>query len=165
MVWKSYRNILILLLLVSVIIRIVILVFDGLLWFDNPKNGHATALVVFTVIDLILVGFVITRVERGFISTAVYGFFQFIIMLANPLTGPAIGISPTDFAAYLFGISTISGPTIMVDNSSVACPFDCPPFRYSYPILMIVQLFIGFLAFMGRRALSRNNKVGEIATN
>ncbi|MEM2746493.1 MAG: hypothetical protein QXK69_08275 [Candidatus Caldarchaeum sp.] len=68
------------------------------------------------------------------------------ILLLNPLTGPSIGVQPSEFAAYLFGLTPISS------FNSVSCPFLCPPFAVSYLILTIIQ---PIMLIVSRRAVRR----------
>ncbi|MEM3124042.1 MAG: hypothetical protein QW756_08165, partial [Nitrososphaerota archaeon] len=56
-------------------------------------------------------------------------------------------ISPSEFAAYLFGLEPIGSA------SSFSCPFLCPPFRYSYTALLIVQLAMAAAALRLTRAM------------
>ena len=141
-----YRNLLLSALLISVILRIVILAFDGLLWFDNPINGHAYALLVFTVVDAVLIGAV--AVGRGGRSVLVWAILQILALALNPFTAFTLGISVQEFASYLYGLTPLSS------TDSFSCPFLCPPFRYSYTALLLTQIAIAFLAW-------RNLKIGK----
>ncbi len=123
-------------LILSTAFGAVILAFDGLLWLDNPKNGHAYALIAFTLIPVFLLGVLLAG--RGWaVRATLYWAAAYLVMLAlNPLTGPAIGISPAEFALYLFGVSPISG------DGGLSCPLYCPPLVISYDILLVCQIVI-----------------------
>ncbi|MEM1937806.1 MAG: hypothetical protein QXV14_06705 [Candidatus Caldarchaeum sp.] len=135
-----------LLLVLSLLTGLLILLFDGLLWFDNPKNGHAYSLFVFSAVQLILLlGVVMGRKWAG--KAVPYWAASYLAMLLlNPLTGPSIGVQPSEFAAYLFGLTPISS------FNSVSCPFLCPPFAVSYLVLTIIQ---PILLIVSRRAVRR----------
>jgi hypothetical protein len=123
-------------LVISIVVGLIILSFDGLLWFDNPKNGHAYALIAFTFIQLLLLTdlFLLPRwtVRAAFYWSIIY----LLLLLLNPLSGPAIGVSPAEFALYLFGLSPIGS----FDN--VSCPFLCPPFAVTYDLLIVCQIAV-----------------------
>jgi hypothetical protein len=133
-------------LVLSIVVGLIILSFDGLLWFDNPKNGHAYALIGFTFIQLLLLTglFLCPRwtVRAAFYWSMIY----LLLLLLNPLSGPAIGVSPTEFALYLLGLSPIGS----FDN--VSCPFLCPPFAVTYDLLIVCQIAITIFA---RREMKR----------
>jgi hypothetical protein len=123
-------------LVISIVVGLIILSFDGLLWFDNPKNGHAYALIGFTVIQLLLLTGLFLR-PRWTVRAAFYwSIIYLVLLLLNPLSGPAIGVSPAEFALYLFGLSPIGS----FDN--VSCPFLCPPFAVTYDLLIVCQIAI-----------------------
>jgi len=145
--WKAHRNLLAALLFRSIVLGVIILAFDGLLWFDNPKNGHAYALAAFTAISVVLLGLVVAKPRVGFTAAAVWATLQFLMMAADPLSGPQIGISPGEFALYLYGITPISS------TSQFSCPFECPPFRYSFAVLLVVQLALAAVAWRARRSI------------
>jgi uncharacterized membrane protein len=133
-------------LVISIVVGLIILSFDGLLWFDNPKNGHAYALIAFTVIQLLLLTGRFLR-PRWTVRAAFYwSIIYLLLLLVNPLSGPAIGVSPTEFALYLFGLSPIGS----FDN--VSCPFLCPPFAVTYDLLIVCQIAVIVFA---RRAMKR----------
>ncbi len=134
-------------LALSVILRILILAFDGLLWYDNPLNGHAYALVLFTVVDLALLGLVVSG--RGYRAVFIWATLQTLALALNPLTGFTINITPAEFASYLFGLTPIES------TSDFSCPFLCPPFRYSYAALLIIQIAMAGLAVRILRTVSR----------
>jgi uncharacterized membrane protein len=120
-------------LVISIVVGLIILSFDGLLWFDNPKNGHAYALIGFTLIQLLLLRGLFL-LPRWTVRTAFYwSIIYLLLLLLNPLSGPAIGVSPAEFALYLFGLSPIGS----FDN--VSCPFLCPPFAVTYDLLITCQ--------------------------
>jgi len=123
-------------LVISIVVGLIILSFDGLLWFDNPKNGHAYALIGFTLIQLLLLTGLFLR-PRWTVRAAFYwSMIYLLLLLLNPLSGPAIGVSPAEFALYLFGLSPIGS----FDN--VSCPFLCPPFAVTYDLLIVCQIAI-----------------------
>lgn len=124
----------------SIVLGILILSFDGLLWFDNPKNGHAYALIAFTVIQLILLGGRFLNPNRATRAVMYWSLIYLVLLLLNPLSGPVIGLSPVQFASYLFGVTPI--PSF----DGVSCPFLCPPFVISYDLLIACQIAILVLA-------------------
>jgi hypothetical protein len=130
-------------LALSAVLRILILSFDGLLWYDNPVNGHAYALVVFTVVDLVLMGVVVAG--RGYRTVFIWAILQTLALALNPLTAFTLNITPADFASYLFGLTPIES------TSSFSCPFLCPPFRYSYTALLIIQIAMAATAIAAAR--------------
>jgi uncharacterized membrane protein len=133
-------------LVISIVVGLIILSFDGLLWFDNPKNGHAYALIAFTFIQLLLLTGLFLR-PRWTVRAAFYwSMIYLLLLLLNPLSGPAIGVSPAEFALYLFGLSPIGS----FDN--VSCPFLCPPFAVTYDLLIVCQIAIIIFA---RREMKR----------
>ncbi|GBC71122.1 hypothetical protein HRbin02_00901 [Candidatus Calditenuaceae archaeon HR02] len=134
------------LLVLSILVGFIILAFDGLLWFDNPKTHHATALIAFTIIQLFIVGLLFFKPRVGFRLTFYWSMLYLIILLLNPLTAPAIGISVEAFALYLLGITPITS------TPQFACPFLCPPFIITYDLLIIIQIIIiaTFLRTRGR---------------
>ena len=133
-------------LVISIAVGLIILAFDGLLWFENPKNGHAYALIAFTVIQLILLSGRFLR-SRWAVRAALYwSTIYLLLLLLNPLTGPAIGISPAEFALYLFDLTPIGS----FDN--VSCPFLCPPFVITYDLLIACQIA---LIVSARREMKR----------
>jgi len=85
-------------LALSAVLRILILSFDGLLWYDNPVNGHAYALVVFTVVDLVLMGVVVAG--RGYRTVFIWAILQTLALALNPLTAFTLNITPADFASH-----------------------------------------------------------------
>ena len=133
-------------LVISIVVGLIILSFDGLLWFDNPKNGHAYALIGFTVIQLLLLTDLFFR-PRWTVRAAFYrSMIYLLLLLLNPLSGQAIGVSPTEFALYLFGLSPIGS------SDNVSCPFLCPPFAVTYDLLIVCQIAIIIFA---RREIKR----------
>jgi hypothetical protein len=123
-------------LVISIVVGLIILSFDGLLWFDNPKNGHAYALIGFTFIQLLLLTGLFFR-PRWTVRAAVYwSMIYLVLLLLNPSSGPAIGVSPAEFALYLLGRSPIGS----FDN--VSCPFLCPPFAVTYDLLIMCQIAV-----------------------
>lgn len=130
-------------LVLSLLLSGLILAYDGLLWADNPKTGHAYALIGFGVIDLVLLVLVVGMPKVGLQSSFVWGLVQLVLMLANPLTAGAIGLSPGEFANYLFGLKPYSG------SPKISCPYLCPPFAYSYDALMLLQLLLAITAYVG----------------
>lgn len=143
----NLRAVLLAFLGVSIILRGLILASDGLLWYDNPVNGHGYALVVFTLVDVILLGLV--AIGRGVGAVLVWAVLQTLALLLNPLTAFTINISPMEFALYLYGITPIGS------TSSFSCPLLCPPFRYSYIILLIVQIAMAVTAFQLRKMMGK----------
>jgi hypothetical protein len=133
-------------LVISIVVGLIILSFDGLLWFDNPKNGHAYALIGFTFIQLLLLTGLFFRPRRTIRAAFYWSMIYLLLLLLNPLSGPAIGVSPTEFALYLFGLSPIGS----FDN--VSCPFLCPPFAVTYDLLIVCQIAITIFA---RREMKR----------
>jgi hypothetical protein len=117
-------------------VGLIILSFDGLLWFDNPKDGHAYALIGYTLIQLLFLKglFLLSRwtVRAAFYWSMIY----LLLLLLDPSSGPAISISPAEFALYLFGLSPIGS----FDN--VSCPFLCPPFAVTYDLLIVCQIAV-----------------------
>ncbi|MCS6769038.1 MAG: hypothetical protein NZ570_01190 [Candidatus Caldarchaeum sp.] len=140
------KNLLAALLILSIAVGVLMLLFDGLLWFDNPKNGHAYSLVVFTLIQLFLLAGVFAGRAGATKAVASWAAAYLAMLLLNPLTGPAIGISPTEFAMYLFGLTPVSS------FDGVSCPFLCPPFAVSYTVLVVLQ---AILLYVGVRAVRR----------
>ncbi len=120
-------------LLISAILGGLILAFDGLLWLDNPKTGHAYGLIGFVVLDVVFIASIalLPRRQRLYLALSIWGALKIIFLILNPLTGPQIGITPSEFAAYLFGLTPITGPS---------CPFECPPFRFTYLLLLLVHI-------------------------
>ncbi len=127
-------------------VGLIILTFDGLLWYDNPKNGHAYALTAFTVIQLTLLSGRFLRSRWSVRATLYWSTTYLLLLLLNPLTGPTIGISPAEFALYLFGLSPIGS------FDDVSCPFLCPPFAITYDLLIACQIAIIVFA---RREMTR----------
>jgi hypothetical protein len=132
-------------LIISIVFGAIILVFDGLLWLDNPKNGHAYALIVFTLIQVVLLGSILSRRAWAVRATLYWASIYLAMLALNPLTGPAIGISPAEFALYLFGITPISG------DGGLSCPLYCPPLLISYDVLILAQVLIIAAALRSRR--------------
>ncbi|MEM2041131.1 MAG: hypothetical protein QXI52_04405 [Nitrososphaerota archaeon] len=124
------------LLSLSIVVGLIILAFDGLLWFDNPLNGHATALVAFTAIQVLILVLLFARPWIGIRVVFYWSLLYLIILLLNPLTGPMVGISIEAFALYLFGVTPIAS------TPQFSCPFLCPPFVITYDLLIIIQLVI-----------------------
>ncbi len=120
-------------LLASVILSGIILAYDGLLWLDNPKTGHAYGLIFLVVVDVIFIASLpLAPARRRLYSALTFWVgLKILLLLLNPLTGPQIGISPSEFAAYLFGLAPISSPE---------CPLECPPLRFTYLILLLVHI-------------------------
>lgn len=141
----KYRPALIIMSILSIIVGALILALDGLLWFDNPKNGHAYALILFTVIQAAILGVFIRGERLGVKIMLAWSVIYLVLLLLNPLTGPFIGISPDMFALYLFGVAPLSG------SPGVSCPFMCPPFIVSYDLLIVFQIAIITLAYRSRR--------------
>ncbi|MEM4303223.1 MAG: hypothetical protein QXQ70_04930 [Candidatus Caldarchaeum sp.] len=139
----NLRGVLLVFLTVSIILRGLILAFDGLLWYDNPVNGHGYALAVFTVVDVVLLSLLV--LGRAVRAVMVWAIFQTLAMALNPFTAFTINISPEEFALYLFGVTPIGS------TSSFSCPFLCPPFRYSYTALLIVQMVMAAAAYRLRK--------------
>jgi hypothetical protein len=117
-------------------VGLIILSFDGLLWFDNPKDGHAYALIGFTLIQLLLLTGLFLLPRRTIRAAFYWSMIYLVLLLLNPLSGPAIGVSPAEFALYLFGLSPIGS----FDN--VSCPFLCPPFAITYDLLIVCQIAV-----------------------
>jgi len=120
---------------ISIAVGLIILAFDGLLWFENPKNGHAYALIAFTVIQLLLLSDLL-RSRRAVRASLYWSTVYLLLLLLNPLTGPAIGISPAEFALYLFGLTPIGsfdnvrGPSTLSGKPLRSAP-DLQPRRAS----------------------------------
>jgi uncharacterized membrane protein len=133
-------------LVISIVVGLIILSFDGLLWYDNPKNGHAYALIAFTVIQLLLLMGRFLRPRRTVRAAFYWSIIYLLLLLLNPLSGSAIGVSPAEFALYLFGLSPIGS----FDN--ISCPFLCPPFAVTYDLLIVCQIAIIIFA---RREMKR----------
>jgi len=125
---------------------VVILVFDGLLWLDNPKNGHAYALIVFTLIQVVLLGSLLSRRGWAVRATLYWAAIYLVMLVLNPLTGPAIGISPAEFALYLLGVTPVSG------DGGLSCPLYCPSLVISYDVLIASQVLIIAAALRSRRS-------------
>ncbi len=134
------------LLALSILVSFVILAFDGLLWFDNPKTHHATALIAFIIIQVSIGGLLFFKPRTGYRLAFYWAMLYLILLLLNPLTGPSIGIPVEAFALYLFGITPIAS------TPQFSCPFLCPPFIVSYDLLIIIQIIIiaTFLRTRGR---------------
>jgi hypothetical protein len=133
-------------LLISIVVGLIILSFDGLLWFDNPKNGHAYALIGFTVIQLLFLTGLFFSPRRTIRAAFYWSIIYLVLLLLNPLSGPAIGVSPAKFALYPFGLSPVGS----FDN--VSCPFLCPPFAVTYDLLIVCQMAVIIFA---RREMKR----------
>lgn len=133
----------------SILVGVVILAFDGLLWFDNPKTYHATALIGFMLIQLVIAGLLFFKPHTGSRLAFYWSILYLAILLLNPLTGPAIGISVEDFARYLFGITPITS------TPQFSCPFLCPPFIVTYDLLIIIQIIIIASMLRIRRGVSQ----------
>ncbi|MEM4280974.1 MAG: hypothetical protein QW470_04850 [Candidatus Caldarchaeum sp.] len=123
-------------LVLSLLVGLVILLFDGLLWFDNPQTGHATALIIFSGIQIFLLELLITRLRAGLRVLLYWSALYLIFLLLNPLTGPSMGIPVELFAMYLFGVSPVSS------SPQFSCPFLCPPFIITYDLLIVLQIII-----------------------
>lgn len=143
---RRVNIVLTIILVISIVVGLLILIFDGLLWFDNPKNGHAYALIAFTIIQLALLYGLFRSPHRATKAINYWSAIYLVLLLLNPLTGPFIGVSPAQFASYLFGITPI--PSF----NGVSCPFLCPPFAISYDLLIACQIAI---LVLGRRGLKR----------
>ncbi len=120
--------------------------FDGLLWFDNPKNWHAYALIAFIIIQATVLGLFIKGTRFGLKAMLSWSIIYLALLLLNPLSGPVIGLSPESFALYLLGITPFPG------SPDISCPFMCPPFIVSYDLLIIFQIAIIVLALGSRRS-------------
>jgi len=142
---NKYRLALIVISILSIIVGAIILAFDGLLWFDNPVNGHAYALVIFVIIQAVVLGVFVNRAMLGVKLMLAWSIIYLILLLLNPLTGPVIGIPPDRFAAYLVGIAPFAG------SPEISCPFTCPPFIITYDLLIIFQVLIIALAWRSWR--------------
>ncbi len=68
-------------------VGLIILTFDGLLWYDTPKNGHAYALIAFTVIQLTLLSGRFLR-SRWSVRATLYWSTTYLLLLLNPLNRP-----------------------------------------------------------------------------
>jgi hypothetical protein len=96
---KGINFALVIFLIVSIVFGAETLAFDGLLWLDNPKNGHAYALIVFTLIQVVLLGSLLSRRGWAVKATLYWAAIYLVMLVLNPLTGPAIGISPAPTSA------------------------------------------------------------------
>lgn len=138
------------LLIASVILGILILALDGLLWFDNPKNGHAHALIAFTAVQLVLLAPTIAGKRWTLKIATIWSLVYLVLLILNPLTvylwAPEITVA--DFAAYLFGISPIAS------FDAVNCPVLCPPFLISYDLLIVVQVLLAVSCIKALRRTS-----------
>jgi hypothetical protein len=100
------------LLVLAAVLGVIILVEDAMLgvegnrylWALNDKTGRVQTVIGFIVIDLVLVGLVLTKGVLGVKLAFAWGIIQTLAMLLDPLTGPQFGIEPLEFARYLFGI-------------------------------------------------------------
>ncbi len=136
------------LLTLSILVGLVILAFDGLLWFDNPLNGHATALTVFTAVQVFIMALLFVRPRFGANVLFYWSLLYLVILLLNPLTGPVIGLTVQDFALYLFGITPVTS------TPQFSCPFLCPPFIISYDLLLIIQAITAAVLFQTRKRIT-----------
>ncbi len=143
---KGINFALVIFLIVSIVFGAVTLAFDGLLWLDNPKNGHAYALIVFTLIQVVLLGSLLSRRGWAVKATLYWAAIYLVMLVLNPLTGPAIGISPAEFALYLLGVTPVSG------DGGLSCPLYCPPLVISYDVLIASQVLIIAAALRSRRS-------------
>lgn len=113
--------------------------FDGVLMRFAPARAYA--LMGFILIDLVLAGLVFIRQRLGYTAALVWGTLQLIAMIVDPLAIP--GFSPVEAAEYLYGLTPQTTPEL--------CPVQCPPFRFSVPILMLLQLAIVVTTYRARK--------------
>jgi hypothetical protein len=125
---------------VSAIVGGLILAFDGVLMSFAPTRAYA--LTGFIIIDLALAGLVLARQKLGYTAALVWSTLQLIAMILDPLAIP--GFTPVEAAEYLYGLTPQTTPEL--------CPVQCPPFRFSVPILMILQLAIIATTYRARKA-------------
>lgn len=132
-------------LALSLVVGLVILAFDGLLWFDNPRNGHATALVVFSVIQAFLLGFSFLRFQEAKRMILFWSILYLVLLLLNPLTAPSIDMPIEVFTLYLMGFFPVSS------TPQFSCPFLCPPFLITYDLLIVLQIILVATLLRNRR--------------
>ena len=135
----ALKNAVIILLALATITSLYILAVDMVLWEFNPRNGHAYALIAFTVINLLLIGAVLAKPRTGLTITALWGTLQILLLIADVATGLGIGATPTESAAYLF-----LGEGAGVRN----------PSGYAVDILLLLYIALAIAGLRGRKTSS-----------
>lgn len=97
------------LLALTGILGIIILSVDRILW-QSLSGQHAYGLIVFVIIDFVVAAFVLAKASKlAFTVAAGWSGLRIIIQFADIYFGPAIGLTYSRFADYLFN-PTASNP-------------------------------------------------------
>lgn len=126
------------LLAISALLGIAILATDHNLW--NYEPTHAYGLVVFVIIDIVAIGLAMLRSSRNILRLAgAWGFLFALIMVSDIYSGgaTAIGLTPDQFASYLFGLS-------YYDNQHIA---------FLFPSLFVVDILAGIAGLFESRGI------------
>jgi hypothetical protein len=148
----GYKIMSAILLAASTLLSLVIYVFDGFLQSLAPMTGMI--LLGSAVGDIVLIAVVAWKLPLGFRLTTVWATLIFLGQVGNALN-PGISSAnfPQGFPAYLLGMAAVS--------PSSACPYSCPPFRFSALALLLFQVPLILVASLGWRASKRQSHARE----
>jgi hypothetical protein len=96
----STRNMVLVLLGISIVVSAYILSVDDILWHDNP--GHAYGLIAFIAGDIFLIGLNLYRPKIGAFLTMLWSGLQVVLLIGDALTGLGIGVNPSFALRFLF---------------------------------------------------------------
>ena len=75
------------------------------------SGTHAYGLVGFVIIDFIIALLLLSRPSKmAFTAAAAWSILRIVIQVADVYFGPAIGLSYSDFANYLFNPTIVTAP-------------------------------------------------------
>jgi len=96
----STRNVILLLLGISIVVSAYILAVDNILWQYNA--GHAYGLIAFILGDIVLMGLIVYKPKMGVFLTMLWGGLQVVLLIGDALTGLGIGADSSYAMRYLF---------------------------------------------------------------
>jgi len=96
----STRNIILVLLGISVVVSAYILAVDNILWQYNV--GHAYGLMAFVVGDILLMGLILYKPKTGVFLTMLWGGLQVVLLVGDAATGLGVGMDSNAAMRYLF---------------------------------------------------------------
>jgi len=134
------------LLVASALLGIAILSTDYNLWTYEP--AHAYGLIAFVAIDLVAIGLVSWRGTRNVLRLAgAWGAIFALIMVSDIFSGGAnaFGLSPEQFAIYLFGLG-------YYDSAHIALLF---------PALFVVNILAAIVGFWETRGMGTAASTGS----
>lgn len=124
------------LLAVSALIGLTILGTDSNLW--NYEPSHAYGLIAFVIIDIIGIGLIRWKGSRNLLRLgAAWGAIFALLQVSDVYSGgaAAIGLTPDQFASYLFGLG-------YPDNAHIA---------FLNPALLVVNILVAVVGFWESR--------------